>query len=349
VQVSDDQKSLFYFGSAGSSLHVIDLETRKCVGGMSLGGQRAFSAFAQVSADGKTATYIREKQLLLFDLASGDVIAEHDLPVSVVSMSMNRLSFPLLSPTLIRTNHGTLYDINLGTEIGKIEGNSFGAQYYSNSTRIVGEIDRIGSSGRGGFDGRLFGAREGGGGARSRGDRSTKMVEVRYEKLDIEEIKDFANSLTEDDIITFGEGDKVQLDLDLNNGKIEDDLDGLIFETMDDAGIDVVDRGGDFVLEARYSEGRPETETFRIVGGPRERTRTVTVTPKICTAKLKYRGEVIWSRSSSVSLGRPFSEEGLNEIIKRSKSVSARTLLKYDYPTDLRKLLPSKQRTFSWR
>lgn len=351
VQISDDQKSIFYFGSAGSSLHVIDLETRKCVGGMSL-GQGDFSAFAQISADGKTATYLRNKDLMLFDLQSGEVIGEHKLPETVTATTADRLGFPMLSPTLIRTFHGSLYDINLETEIGEIEGNSFGAQYYSNSTRIVGKIDRMGTSSRGGFSGRLLGAGGGGGGrsggGRSVGDRSSKTVEVRYEKLDIDSITNFANSLTEDDIVTFGHGDKVKLDLDLGDRRVEDELDRLIFDTMDEAGIDVVDRS-DFVLEVRYSEGKPQTEEFRIVGGPTERRRTVTITPKTCSAKLKYRGEVIWSRASSASLGRPYSEEQLNEIIKRAKSINARTLLDYDYPNDLRKLPPSKQRTFSWK
>ena len=350
IQVSDDQKSVVYFGSGGSSLHVIDLESRKCVGGMMLGrGQNSMHAFAQLNADGKSATYIHSKNLTLYDMKSGEVIAEHELPRSVTVSKSEKRGFPMLTPTLVRTFGNDLYDTELGIEVGTIDGHGHGAQYFSKSARITGKIDSgFGRRGtRGGFGG---GTLSGGGGAGRRGigSRSSKSVSVRYEKLDIDEIAAFANSLNEDDIITFAEGNKVQLDLDLGNKRLNDDLDELIFDAMDEAGIEVVDRS-DFVLEAHYSEGRPKTETFNIVGGATTRKRTVTVTPKKCYARLKYRGEVIWSRSSSVSLGRPFDEEHLNQIIKSANSVSAKKLFDYKYPTDLRELLPGKKKTFSWQ
>lgn len=346
IQVTDDQKSVVYFGAGGSSLHVIDLETRKCTGGMRLGnGGNSLSAFAQLNSDGESATYIKSKNLTLFDLKSGKELAQHELPSSISSSRIGGSGFPMLTPTLIRTFTGSLYDTELGVEIGKIDGNSHGAQYFSSSTRIIGKLEF--RSGRGGFGANtLFGA--GGEGRRDHLSGGPRMVSVRYEKLDIDAITAFAQTLNQDDIVTFGEGDKIQLDLDLGNNRLNDELDGLIFDVMDEAGIEIVDRS-DYVLEARYSVGKAETEKFKIIGGSKPRTRTVTVTSKTCYAKLKYRGEVIWSRSSSVSLGRPFSEEHLNQIIQKAKSLSARKLFDYKYPSDLRVLLPSKKQTFSWQ
>lgn len=176
-----------------------------------------------------------------------------------------------------------------------------------------------------------------------------RTVNIKYESLDIGAIEAYANSLTEDDVVTFGKGDKLEFDFDLGNANVHRQLEDKLNDEMSDAGIDVA-RGSDFVLKATYTVGKPETRTFRIIGrfGRPESTRKVTLTPKSCNAQLIYKGAVIWSRSDSVSLGQPWSVEDLNERIKKAQSLNASRLLKFKYPVELRVLHPEKVQTFKW-
>jgi hypothetical protein len=348
VQISQDQKHVFYFGADGSSLHVIDVENRKCVGGALLGGNaRPLSAVAQVNPDGETATYINQKQLAIFDLATGDIIAEHELPSSVSFHSGGGDSFPYLGPNLIRTFHGNIYDLSLGTEIGSIDRSSARGESFSNSTRIVGEVDMFGrDTSSGGFGGTLFGT----GASRIRNNKGKvpRKVTIDYQRLDVDEIVSFAESLTSKDIIELGPGDSIELVMDLGDARVERDLESLVEEIMNEGDITIA-RESDFVLELKYSVGQRQTEKYRIVGGPTQTTRNVTITPKYCNAKLSYKGETIWKRGVSANLGMVWSEDELNRIIKLSKTLSPEKLLNFDYPNQLRVLSPQKKRKFSWR
>ena len=348
VQVTDDGKHVFYFGPGSASLHVIDVESKKCVGGLAL-GKNASQSSANVNADGKTATRVERERLTVYDLATGKPVAQHDLPMSVGVSSTFTDRFPLLGPTLVETLHGTIYDLELEVEIGSIaRGGAHGTQNFSNSTRIKGEVDFTRSSARGGFGGMMVGARGGRHFQRDRESKKPALVNVDYERLDVEEIEAFAKTLSVDDIIEFGPGDSLQLDFDIGDSSVERQLEDLIDEVMEEGDIRVV-RKSDFVLTFKYSEGRSQTERYNIVGGAKPRTRNVTLTPKTCSAKLSYQGQVIWSRSQSASLKGVWSEDRLNEIVKTARSLSARKLLDFRYPNELRVLSPDLKRKFEWR
>ena len=117
---------------------------------------------------------------------------------------------------------------------------------------------------------------------------------------------------------------------------------------MDEGGIRV-ERGSDFVFELSYTVGEQQTENFRIHGFGPPRDRQATMTPKTCRAVLKYKGEVIWSRSRSVSLNRVADEEDLNRILKLAKEMRPEMLMDFKYPVEVRVLQPSKREDFSWR
>jgi hypothetical protein len=252
----------------------------------------------------------------------------------------------MLGKNLFRTFHNGIYDVELDVEIGKIGGGGFGAKYFSGSQRIVAKVDHSGRGSRGGF-GSMMGA----GRTRPMRDREEMVptrIQVSYENLDLEEIESFAASLNDEDVIEFGEGDSVSLDIDLGSDQLDRDLKSTVIDIMEEGGINVR-RRAKFKLIVRYTEGKPKTETYNIIGDIKPRKRTVTVTPKSCSAKLMLGDEVVWSQANSVSLGRPFSEDDLNNTISRSKKISARSAFEFKYPTERRVLAPSKKRTFEWR
>ncbi len=349
MQIANNQNAVFYFSERNSSLHYIDVQQKRCSGGLQFDtSKHAGSPYAQINSDGQTATFLFGRHLAIYDVKSGDVIKQHRMPSHFSRAFFEDDAFPMLSGTLLQTSGNRIFDLKLNAEIGSITGHSHGVQHFSNSSRIVAKVNSDRSEGRGGFSGGgTPGGRRVGSGAN---DLSPRTVNIKYESLDVDAIQNYADSLTDADIVSFGEGDKVELDLDLGNENMNRRLQNKLSDEMRDAGIEI-GAGGDFVLTATYTVGTPETKNFRIIGrfGNPESTRKVTVTPKTCTAKLTYRGTVIWSRTQSVSLGLPWSVEDLDDRVKRSSNLSAANLLDFKYPVDLRVLHPEKVRKFSWR
>ena len=338
---------------ATPAISIIDVETKKSLGGVAF-DRTDNSGFkrgtARLNLDGKSIMFVEPGMLGMYDLASGNRLAQHELPKGISTSRIGQLGMELLSANQMLVNGRSIFDFRLGLEVGSIEmGYSNNVRYFANATRVLGKVDDAGG-GVGGFGGAI-------GGAKSRGsfgfDEKTNYVDsqavVRLERLPVDEIVRFADSITEDDIVDFGDGDSVQLVFDL--GK-ESGLEGQIREKvtkiMGENNVSIVD-SSDYTLEFVYKVGEPQTETYRIIGGPTVETRTVNFTPKTCTASLKYQGNRIWSSGASASLGRPFSEEELDNTIANGNKVNARKLLEFTYPNQVRVIDPRKKREFRWQ
>lgn len=350
IQVSNDQKSVFYFGSGGSSLHIIDVESRKCVGGIQLGQPDRMFTAAQVTPDGTEVFQIQKQQVCRYDLISGEQISQQTLPKNKIATSRHG-GFPYLGPNLVRLFDRSIFDLKLGVKIGQVESRNFGQRFLSNSTSITIKSDRMSRSGSGGFGGSLFGGSQQSGenGRRDDSDtRTPKNFSVSLQHLDLGAIAEFSDTLTDADVVEFGEGDSLQLKFNVGDPSVETQLRNKIGVVMAAGGVDVVENS-DFVLSLAYSVGKSRTETFNIIGGMTPRKRTVTFTPKTCSAVLTYKGEKLWSTGQSAGSGRPYSEEDLDQSLNASKSITARTLLSFTYPNQLREIPPSKRKNFSWQ
>ena len=171
---------------------------------------------------------------------------------------------------------------------------------------------------------------------------------ISVQRLPVEDMVQFANGLTESDVVDFGSGDKLKLVFNLGSGQgSESRIRSKISSIMEENGIEIAD-DSDFVMELRYSVGKPQTETYRIIGdigGPR--TRTETFTPTSCSAKLTYKGSRIWSAGDSAGLGGIHSEDQLDQTL--SKKVSVNRLLEFKYPNNVRVLDPKLQRKYRWQ
>ena len=349
-QISDDQQSVFFFPSDGRKLFVLDVVSKRCVGGVALGeSKRSNVAVSQVSADGESVTHIDGSRLAFIDIKSGKVIKENTLKTSVDQSTWGR-GFPVLSPSLIRLYNGSLYNLDLGVSIGTIDGGNSQSKYFSNTSRIQVKIEREPTpKAAGGFQ---LGTME---------REEASQLTLKAETLDLDQLVNFSDSLTEEDVVVFGEGKQLALDIDVGAGS-EDALVSKLTSLMTEAGVEIVDES-DYVMKLRFTTEKPVTETFEIVEmiNPysfvphrynTRRTgqkRTVTITPKTSSAVLTFEGEKLWAVGDSVRLGYPGSVERLNEIVQKASSMSPRSMLDFVYPTSLKKLLPSKMRTFEWR
>lgn len=357
IQIADDLKSILYFDSSASALYVIDVETKVCVGGLQFrqpeGGIP--TSYAQVNGDGKTAFLIDRSRLTVYSLETGKSVADQVLPAKVGLATAGSGQFQYLGPNLILAYDGSLIDLKLGMEIGSVELKfTRSANAFADAAKIFVEIKNR-SSGAGGFGG-LNAVRQSASGRpksprdvfRNKVKYVEALVNVIFQRLPVDEIVAHAESLSEADIVDFGSGDKLQLKFKVNDPRLEDQLHAKIKTEMAKAGIEIAE-SSDYVLELLYSVGKPQTETYQIIGDITPRSRNVTITPKSCSATLSYRGEKIWSRSESASLGRPRDESDLDASLQKAQRLSAQTLLEFSYPSQLRVISPGKRRNFRWQ
>jgi hypothetical protein len=367
-EVTNDQKSIVYFDSSRPGISVIDAATGKSLGGLAF--DAASDTFrpssVQLNPDGETIAFLHNNKLVTYSLESGEPVAEHDVPnPTAMAMMGQRKAFQFLSPDLLMVYGGNLIDSRHGIEIGSVDSRyQTGERRYGNATRVIGELDdspgggvggfgRRGNRGSRGFGGRGFGGAGAGTGAGGRRGQGTQYVDasakISLQRLPVEEIVRYADSITEDDIVDFGDGDAVQLVFDIGGQKgLEDRIRNTIEEIFAENNIEVV-RKSDYVLRFVFKVGAPQTETYNIIGGMTPRTRTATVTPKTCRAELTFEGQRIWSQGASGGLGNPWSESDLDNNISNAKSINANMLLDFSYPNRLRVVDPRKKRKFNWQ
>ena len=351
-QVSEDQKHLMLYSAESSSFHVIDVNQKKCVGGMNFpesSSRFGYGQFAEVNGDGKTITFLNQSRLSIFDIATRKIVSQHELPSRSSRFLGSRTGFLNLRNDVVAVSN-TIFDLDLGVEIGSIgRGSSFGgSKTYADGSRVMGDLDdsRSASSNQGGAS---LGATDFTQIGKRKDKYVTQSASVMVQRLPIDNVLAHADSLNESDILVFGRGDTLQLEFDLGREKyVEKNLRAKIKAIMDQGGVEIVDKS-DFVMTFTYDTGKKQTRKYQIVGGMKPYERTVSVTPKTCSAILTYRDERIWGRGDSVSLGHPFSEEQLDNTISESKSFSARLLLDFEYPDKWRGLLPSKRKEFQWQ
>lgn len=359
LQVSDDGKSIFYSSTLGNELYVLDIETKKCVGGIRYDDpEKILTGSAKVNADGKTVSYVcwkrsNEETISTIDLKTGDLIDKNPIPSSQ-TFHLKTGKVPSLAPNLLLSDDQKIFDTKLEVVIGTIKQEGFTNRIFSNTSRITASIkeNKGLSAARGGFGGTTIGVVE---------EEIPSRVEIQSETLDVQQIIAFANSLTASDVVTFGSGSSINLDIDLGDSSAEKMLRSKLTSEMSAAGI-TIDSGSDFVMKVRFEAGKPETKTFNIVevqnafGGMAKRfdsstgtKRTVTVTPKKSSAQLMFKGSVLWANYNSASLGRPYSEADLNKRIKETNQLTPRKTLEYKYPTELKILNPNKKKDFEWK
>ena len=360
-EVTNDQKSIVYFDSSRPGISVIDAATGKSLGGITFdaAGDIVRPSSVQLNPDGKTIAFLHNNSLVIYSLESGKPVGEHDIPnPTAMSMMKQRKAFQFLSPDLMMVFGGKLIDSRHGIEIGTVDSHyQTGERRYGNATRVIGEIDfsgggagGFGRRGAGGFGAGGFGRR----GARAGGlkEKGTQYVNasanISLQRLPVEQILRYADSISDDDIIDFGDGDSVQLVFDIGDQRsLEDRIRNTMDVTFAANNIKIVDKS-DYVLKFVYKVGKPQTETYNIIGGMTPRTRTATVTPKTCIAVLTFEGQKIWSQGASGSLGNPWSESDLDNNINSANSINANMLLEFSYPNRLRVVDPRKKREFSW-
>lgn len=359
-EVTNDQKSIVYFDSSRPGISVIDVATGKSLGGLAFeaASDTMRPSSVQLNPDGKTIAFLHNNKLVTYSLENGDPVAEHDVPnPTAMSMMGQRKAFQFLSPDLMLVFGGKLIDSRHGIEIGSVDSRyQTGERRYGNATRVIGELDDSGGGGAGGFGRRGsggFGGRGfGGAGAGGRPPKGTQYVtasaNISLQRLPVEEIVRYADSITEDDIVDFGDGDSVELVFDIGDQRgLEDRIRNTIEATFAANNVKVVDKS-DYILKFVYKVGEPQTETYNIIGGMTPRTRTATVTPKTCSAVLTFEGQKIWSQGASGSLGNPWSESDLDNNISNTNSINANMLVDFSYPNRLRVVDPRKKRRFSW-
>jgi hypothetical protein len=346
IRLCNDGKHVCLISGKQDAMYVIDAATKACVGGINFpNSDHSYNDRLDFETDGKTLVRLNQKSMQKFDIRSGDLISKKE-STSPWTIDRNGAS-PYLGQNLVRLFEGSIYFFDLDVTVGKFNRSvDYDSTYLSKDARIKVEVNRPGSRSTGGTMLGSKAARQ----SPAFSDRSKLTpvsVQIKLERLNLSEITQHASQLTTDDVIEFDSGDQLQLDIQVQ-GDVASELRDLITDRMESNAIEIADQS-DFVMELSYHVGRPQTETFNIVGGPTRRVRKVTVKPKTCRAVLKYKGQTIWSRIRSVSLGRPFSEEALDQTISNEKNISARSLLEFKYPTQLRIISPDKQQTFSWR
>ncbi|QEG21666.1 SHD1 domain-containing protein [Mariniblastus fucicola] len=351
-----DQNCIYILDADTTKLYAVDVETKTCLGGVNFNPKERSSifSFAQVNPDGKSVVYMEQSRMSVYSLATGKVVSEKDFDGSIVPISSGSNSqFQYLGDDLILTSSGAIFDLDRGLEIGNVDGGfRSSAKYFADGSRLIAEANQHGG---GGSFGNEIGGRRGSrqervsaiNSMREDDEYETIQTEVRVERLPIDKINDFVANFKQDDIVTFGKGDSVEVVVRIDGTKkLSDELADYIEDIMAGDDIDIA-RKSDFVLELTYTVGKREQKTFNVIGfGPR-RTRKASLIPKRCAAVLKYRGETVWSqvRSASLNVG---SEEALDNNIKLSKELSAEALFDFNYPTSIRKVLPSRKGKFRW-
>ena len=368
IQIANDGKSVFYIDSKASKLHIIDVESRQCVGGLSLPSADPDGTVAYINADGKSLSCVQDTGLKLISFESGKTIDEHGMnkPESGRTTAAAKLPGSLTSRlgrfqylgSGILISGRSVVNLDLGLTVGHVTGGyKSSVSNYANAARIVGNFDRFGGSVRDATEimtamteGDAKSRRNLRRSMRSKSEYSEVKTEIQVQRLAVDEIITHAKSITEEDIVDFGKNDQLQLKFKLgkNQSSLEQKLTNQIKDVMSKVGIELVDES-DFVLELEYRVGEPQVQIYEIYGDGKPRTRKVTRTPKTCSARLLYRGESIWARSRSASLDRPRDEGDLDQMLSDSNKISARTLTEFEYPTAVRVVVPNKRRDFSWR
>ncbi|MEM9411379.1 MAG: SHD1 domain-containing protein, partial [Planctomycetota bacterium] len=357
IQISDNHQYVFFFDLAAQSLHIIDAATKTCIGGVAIANSTKIpTGWFQVNNDGKSATYIENDRLTIYNLATGKPFAEKKLPNTLISFKGHRNGLHVVSPDLVVLGDRRLYDFRLQTEIGSVDYRfSRKTEDFADLTRLTGEIDRgitSRQSGTGGF-GQLLGTSmptsiEQ---FRNRGGRYNQVTaKITSERLPVDAMIEHANSLSEADVVEFDRGSKVQLQfkLDSKAASMEERLRSKIERIMSEGGIQIVNRS-DFVLELNYAEQEPETRSYKIIGDSKPRTRKVTLTPKTCSARLSYQDQPIWGQNESAGFGRPFDENDLDEKIRKARNLNPNKLMEFECPTKIRVVEPAKMRKFKWQ
>jgi len=345
-EITDDQKSLVLFNGDSPGIRVIDVATKKCVGGFQFNANRSATSFVRLHPSGETVAHVSLDRVDVYNLKTGEQTKSYDIK----SGAGNVDSFQFLGADLMLLSGRSIFDFRLGMEVATLKGFGFrrNVQNFGNATRLIAEMDRHGgSSGQGGF-GRAIG----GGGSGGSGDEdakyTTQQVKVAIQRLPVNQITQYARQLTETDVVDFGAGDTVKLVFNVGDQGVENQLRNKLQQVLSENNIQVAN-DSDFVFEFSYKVGQPQTENFRIIGFGGGRTRKATVTPKTASATLKYQGETLWANSRSGGMGRPFSEEDLDRNIKNAQSISARSLLEFKYPNKIRMIDPRKRQNFDWQ
>ena len=359
MKITQDEQTVLFFVPAESTLYAIDVESKKCVGGVPLESPKAqdkvsgsyFSlnlhqVFFDIGPTGNRALLIAGGKLMVYELPSGKKIKEHVAKnFGLSSFTANSSGFHFLTDNLIVVSSNRIVDLDRGFEIAELEEPRYrgNTTNFSDGSRILAELDsrQMVDS----IQNRMLSTASSKGGPRSvRGVLAQKTnvpATIAVQRLPIESIVSHSENLDDALLVRFGPGDAVQLKFRLGQGqgRLENQLRTRIKSVMSAGSVDIADRS-DFVLELTYLEHAKVTETFRIMG-PEGRTRKESMVPKTMSAKLYFQNEVIWSTSESASFDRLFDEGDLERELNKSRKMKARDLLDIEYPTSLNSIKPS--------
>ena len=340
IQVSDDGRLLFVFGDRSNAIYAVDLTTKKCVGGLRFESESGLTNSVCLAASGTEVVVVNDKVLKAYDLKTGKPTEEYEIEAGLLKgLSLGRESLVWLGDGLIIVGD-KIVDAKRQLEIGEVVNHD---RFSRNSSlfgwsRIYCEMNRSGS----GSD--VFGGASPEPGSR----QSTRSVSVQLNQLEVQDIMRHRTGITEQDIVKLKNGDSIKLTMDLGPEKrSESRIRKQIADDLSAKGIRL-SPSSDFVLHVKYTVGKPQTQKYRIIGFGTDRFRTVTSTPKSCSAVLTYKGEKIWSRGRGVGHGRPFSEDDLDRNLKDQSSFSVNNLTEIDYPGSVRALPPSKRLKIRW-
>lgn len=177
---------------------------------------------------------------------------------------------------------------------------------------------------------------------------------IVFEKLElpVEQLALDIDSIKESDVVNFTKGSTVQITAHINPERgSKAAILRSVTSTLQRAGIKVVQDDAEFRLELRYSEGKPQTRKYNVIGGIRGMTqRTETIVPKSVSARLvSSEGDVIWGTGNSGNLNNVGgSEESLNRQKGAASSISVQDLTGYKYPSHIRKIKRSKRIRIGW-
>ncbi len=238
-------------------------------------------------------------------------------------------SFQWIGPELIKLPGNAILDLNLKTKIGEIRLDTG----VGGSRRLLDGDTILYLKAPGAKSTSVFG-----------GGADGQQTRLGIAKLPIAQIESHRNRLSKEDLVVLQRGDQVKLTMDLGgNPSLENQI---LQKVSDDLSKGGVSLGNDtpFALHLAYRVGEPVAEKYNIIGlGIKE--RSVTRTPKSCSAKLIYDGQTVWSSGRSVGAHSPRDEQDLNSMLSEEKSFSASQLLEIQYPAHFEPCPHQKSRT----
>ena len=314
VVLSNDKESLLCFGDDGRKMHVIDTNSKTCIGGVAFEVDSTLQFDANnvhVRFDGKSAVLQARwtDEFLVFDLESGKQIDVFTHKTPYDSRLSMKNGFPMLGGNLFHADNQAIFDVKLDVAVGNISGRLGGdnIKRLSRSSRIYSYFGRN----------------------RAREDE----IHFRSESIDLAKINAAAAAITPLDIIEFGEGAELELSLRLSDEKVKEELKSKLETLLGENGIKIVPKS-DFKLTVTYSESRQGLNNFLRRNSARRKTI------KQAGSYLRYKGEHIWGVSRRETLAA--SPEKFNEM-------SARSILDFNYPIHIRKVTKSKMIADEWK